>query len=139
MSKLYPWKRFWCPRDGTIPLSDGGFLYDPEDTYAQYVQKGVVSFDAIQHYPCLVLLGEPGIGKTTAITAEYEATARSQNTSERVLLFNLHEYGSEDRLIREVFNCTEFNLWKYDNLKLCFCYINYFRNYSWCIFRRKIY
>ena len=115
MSKLYPWKRFWCPRDGTIPLSDGGFLYDPEDTYAQYVQKGVVSFDAIQQFPCLVLLGEPGIGKTTTITAEYKATARSRNTSERALLFNLNEYGSEDRLIREVFNCTEFNLWKSDN------------------------
>jgi len=31
MAITFDWKRFWCPRGESINLSDGGFLYDPED------------------------------------------------------------------------------------------------------------
>ena len=63
----YPWKRFWCPRDGAINLSDEGFLFDPESEHAKYIAPDVVAFESISHLPCLALLGEPGIGKSTAL------------------------------------------------------------------------
>ena len=48
-------------------LSDGGFLYDPDNKYAEFVQSDVVPFEKIAHQPCLALLGEPGIGKSTVM------------------------------------------------------------------------
>jgi hypothetical protein len=30
---MYPWKRFWCPREGSYSLADGGFLADPDGTH----------------------------------------------------------------------------------------------------------
>jgi hypothetical protein len=67
MKTIYPWKRFWCPREGKIDLSDGGFLLDPDCEYAHYLDLDVVPFDKISHLPCLGLLGEPGIGKSTVM------------------------------------------------------------------------
>ncbi|MBN1919526.1 MAG: hypothetical protein JW889_16640 [Verrucomicrobia bacterium] len=60
----YPWKRFWCPPDRSCDLSDGGFLWDPDEEFGSALQPDLVSFDTIAEIPCLVLIGEPGIGKT---------------------------------------------------------------------------
>lgn len=65
-STRYDWKRFWCPREGSIALERDGFLLDP-DELPKYVRTDAVSFDVIKTTPCLLLLGEPGIGKTVAI------------------------------------------------------------------------
>jgi hypothetical protein len=71
----YPWKRFWAPRDGQIDLSDEGFLADPESESFWYSPNpDLKAFDQISALPCLVLLGEPGIGKSTAIIRELETT-----------------------------------------------------------------
>ncbi len=115
MNPIYPWKRFWCHRSGRVSLSDEGFLSDPDGKYAKYFQKEVVAFDEIQHYSCLILLGEPGIGKTTAIKAEFQnMVEHTDNTTVNALYFNLNEYGSEDRLISDVFKSDVFTLWKSD-------------------------
>ena len=111
-SKTYPWKRLWYPRGGTIDLSDSGFLVDPETEYAKYVHSDAVPFNKIDHFPCLALLGEAGIGKSTAmenIRAELEETIKS--TDNQVLYLNLNEYGDEYRLIKDIFECKLFRAW----------------------------
>jgi len=65
--KRYNWKRFWYPMTGNIDLSDRGYLYDPDSEYGHIFNPEVVPFESIETVPCLVLLGEPGIGKTPAI------------------------------------------------------------------------
>ena len=65
---LFNWKRFWCPRGAEILLTGGGFLLDPESEFGSY-NPHVVPFEEIRNKPCLVLLGEPGIGKTTGARA----------------------------------------------------------------------
>ena len=102
----YPWKRFWCPRDGKMNLSDGGFLYDPESKYADFIQPDVVPFEKIAHIPCLALLGEPGIGKSTVMEG------LKASTDEHILSINLNEYGDESRLIRDLFGCEKYITWK---------------------------
>ncbi|HBE57380.1 MAG TPA: hypothetical protein DDW56_07565, partial [Cyanobacteria bacterium UBA11366] len=62
--QVYDWKRFWCPRSGNINLGDRGYLVDPDSEWGQHFNPDLVSLDAIAHIPCLVLLGEPGIGKS---------------------------------------------------------------------------
>ena len=108
MSQKYNWKRFWCPREGILNLGDAGYLWDPEASWA-LSQGGVHPFDAISHIPCLVLLGEPGIGKTTAMLDVYERLQTDRHCS--TLLLDLRSYGSEDRLVRELFGHSIFLNW----------------------------
>ncbi len=103
----YSWKRFWCPRQGVVGLSDDGFLYDPESDSFKYINSNVVSFESISSTPCLVLLGEPGIGKSTTLLDESKLLEQSQ----KCFYKNLGTYGGETRLINDVFESVEFENW----------------------------
>ncbi|MCR2807972.1 NACHT domain-containing protein [Paenibacillus soyae] len=93
----FSWKRFWCPRTGTINLSDGGYLYNPESEFGDIYNEHVVSFDKISEVPCLILLGEPGIGKTEAL----KSIERTEDN--HTLKIDLRSYGTEERLVRNIF------------------------------------
>lgn len=111
--KRYNWKRFWCPRTGNIDLSDRGYLYDPDSEYGHIHNPNVVPFESIETVPCLVLLGEPGIGKTQTMKAERNAIdARVEQEGGRTLWLDLHSYGSEGRLVSELFGSQEFLSWR---------------------------
>lgn len=62
--QVYGWKRFWCPQSGRINLADGGYLYDPDAEWGKVHNPDLVTLEAIADVPCLVLLGEPGTGKS---------------------------------------------------------------------------
>jgi predicted NACHT family NTPase len=68
----YLWKRYWCSREGKYLLTDEGYLHDPESNYLMEEYPDVVSFQSISKNHCLILLGEPGIGKTSAMNEEAE-------------------------------------------------------------------
>lgn len=113
--KKYGWKRFWIPRsEAVIPLFDGGFFPDPDGQSGLCLNQQVTTFEAINHFNCLVLLGEPGIGKSTAMEAErcnqkHASSERQDNVS--VLDFDLRSYGEEGRLIRDLFESELFKTW----------------------------
>jgi hypothetical protein len=97
-------------------LSDGGFLYDPESQYAGSVQSDVVGFEKIAHQPCLALLGEPGIGKSTAMDELRTSLAEPiKSSGDSLLYLNLNEYGDESRLIQDLFRRETFVKWKNSN------------------------
>lgn len=108
----YPWKRFWCAREGTISLADGGFVADPERNGWLSLNPDLRSFEEIADVPCLALLGEPGIGKSTAlrdVVAAAEAAAVS--SGDLVLSINLAGVGSDVGLYRRVFDDPTFKTW----------------------------
>jgi hypothetical protein len=102
---IYDWERYWVPRDGAFSFDDEGFLLAPSNDPAwRKVQRtDAVEFTEIDNKPCLVLLGEPGIGKTFALE-------RLKSAPNSVLL-NLGAYGSEERLISDLFRGNEFRNW----------------------------
>lgn len=114
----YKWKRFWCPRGGSIDLSDQGYLVDPDSKWAKYVNAEVLSFEDIAKKRCLALLGEPGIGKSKALAMEQENLLKRADAENRILEFDLRSFGSEDRFIREVFEGDAVQEWKRDNSQL---------------------
>lgn len=112
-NQIYNWKRFWCSRTGSFNLSDGGYLADPDSEWGRLFNPEVVSYESIDTIPCLVLLGEPGIGKTHSIqTAQSSIYEKIKETDDQMLCLDLRSYGSEDRLIRNLFEDTTFLSWK---------------------------
>jgi hypothetical protein len=81
MAELYNWKRFWCPRSGDIRLDWRGYLSDPESDWGRHENPNLVTIDKLADVPCLVLLGEPGIGKSQEMTDLVNHTAGSQSHS----------------------------------------------------------
>jgi hypothetical protein len=69
---LYAWDRYWCPRTARLDLSDGGFLSDPNTDYGRIANSELVLFSEVSGQYCLVLLGEPGIGKTQTLRLEFQ-------------------------------------------------------------------
>lgn len=119
MSQVYDWKRFWCPRSGKINLAGFGYLYDPNTDFGRHFNPDLVTFDAIAHIPCLALLGEPGIGKSSAIKAEKEKIAgRIKQEGSELLWLDLRACGSEQRLVDKLFESPKFQAWTQGDYRL---------------------
>jgi predicted NACHT family NTPase len=108
----FPWKRFWCPREGIINLADGGYLYIPDTFINLRGELDPVPIENLENTPCLILLGEPGIGKSTEI-AKYEAVVkeRIQEIGDSFLSFDLRDYQSDQRLFQSLFGNLVFEQW----------------------------
>ncbi|BCV22765.1 NACHT domain-containing protein [Moorella sp. Hama-1] len=112
LKQIYNWKRFWCPRAGNINLSDGGYLYDPDSEFGSYYNPDVVSFESIAEFPCLVLLGEPGIGKSETMKSHWKSICNRPGTMERECLWiDLRAYQTDIRLCQAVFENQTFRAW----------------------------
>ncbi len=107
---VYNWKRFWYPRGSTIELLDSGYLYSPDEEWAHLLQPNLVSLESLSHIPCLILLGEPGIGKSSELRKQ-EIFTREQLT-ETTLRFDLGGYQTDDRLHKELFEHPVFHSWR---------------------------
>jgi hypothetical protein len=113
----YPWPRFWVSRDSTIDLSDGGFLRDPTDWLTG--PQGPSPLAALQDWRALVLLGEPGIGKSTTLREEASRVASLPADANVVSLYvDLRVFSSESLLYERVFESDKFVAWKNGNSHL---------------------
>ncbi|WP_071192221.1 hypothetical protein [Trichormus sp. NMC-1] len=106
----YKWKRFWYPRSqsDSINLACGGYLCDPEAEWGRFYNPHLVTFEAISDFPCLALLGEPGIGKSRVLET---SISKIQQQGSQVLYLDLRSFGDENRLVQELFNSQKFNQW----------------------------
>src|SRR5258708_6772750 len=91
-------RRFWVRRDGTVNLADGGFLVDPDSEWAAFAKQDAVPFESIAAIPCLCLLGEPGIGKSTTLRTEYARARAACLAPDQAVFLDLRAYSSDQRL-----------------------------------------
>ena len=112
LKQMYIWKRFLFPRGQAIDLSDGGYLRDPESQWSRLTQLCVTTFDALSSISCLILLGEPGSGKTETMRIERQRITNELKEHEDDLLWiDLSAYSSEDRLVHSLFESVSFVSW----------------------------
>lgn len=107
------WQRFWRPLDAQISLGDDGFLHDPESEWGRFVNRSVQPVNFLSDKPCIVLLGEPGSGKSMLLENEREAMlTQSSNAGQSLIWRDLHEIESGVLLMRYLFDAPEFSEWK---------------------------
>jgi hypothetical protein len=113
MPSRYAWKRFWCPLGGHISLDDRGFLVDPQGEYARYYQEHVEPLEKLDASPCLVLLGEPGLGKSVAVeTYRQQVQGALEAAGDTVLAFDLNRFASDAYLVQSVFQNPRLLAWR---------------------------
>jgi hypothetical protein len=112
-SKRYTWKRYWVPREGAFAFDSDGFLLSPvqDPDLPTWIKTDVVDFENLAASPCLVLLGEPGIGKSYALR-DVRNYAENAGSPANFVSINLGGYADEGRLIKDIFECPEFHTWK---------------------------
>jgi len=115
----YDWQRFWIARTGTLDLSDGGFLADPTNAIRLSRPETPATLAELGKYRALVLLGEPGIGKSTTLAAEATRVATESAAGETVSIHvDLRAYSSDSLLYQRVFGSPEFIAWTTDTSHL---------------------
>lgn len=104
--------RFWCPPTETYSIDSDGFLSDPERVAfgGRSRNPNAVATEALAGHRCVVLLGEPGVGKSRTL-AGFNPVAGDQINVVRI---DLASYGTEPRLIRDVFERDEITRWRAD-------------------------
>jgi len=109
---VYPWKRFWCPWDKSISFADDGFVYDPESDYGSILNPELRSLDSLQELPCVILLGEPGLGKSQILREHRAALESAKDPARQVIYLDLKDFGSDAALTRGLFDSISFQHWK---------------------------
>jgi hypothetical protein len=107
----FEWTRYWCPRDeGEIRIDERGYLVDPSGKYGGALNPHLVTWDSLLARPCLVLLGEPGIGKSSTIRAWKTSIESTSDTSTAFHWLDIAGY-SEERLRRRLLEAPEVRRW----------------------------
>ena len=115
---VYPWKRFWYPRETSIELLDEGYLYRPETEWAnRFFDGNLVPLEELAAIPCLILLGEPGLGKSRELSQQQTFT--HDHLSEAVLWCDFSAYQEQSMLARALFDHLTFQEWLHGTGRLC--------------------
>ncbi len=111
-SRIYDFDRFWCPVEGMIELDHYGYLRDPETNTDWMGQPDTLPYEYIEDVPCLILLGEPGIGKSLWFRQRKDTlTAKIRDAGSRDLWVDLGAYDQAPDVVEAVFHDEEFVQW----------------------------
>jgi hypothetical protein len=99
--------RYWYPREREFDLSAFGFLWDPTGQYGEIFAAGASSLASLRDKTFLVLIGEPGTGKSTEFERNIEAIEG------RIVCFvNLHDHGTEESVRVAILGHRQVERWK---------------------------
>lgn len=110
MNRKYNWQRYWYEMGNTPPIDSYGYL----NKFAIHEGGGgeIVTLDSILHKGCLILLGEPGIGKSDTLQRAYKSEhCRLTNTDDDVRFIDLRTVASRDDIKEELFDQRFFKQW----------------------------
>lgn len=109
-SVKYNWQRFWCPREGSVNF-DNGFIENPDGKWGTILNPDLKRIEEFASYPCLILLGEPGLGKSSEVKRNEEFISAVGRKDVQSLVINLSSYDSVERFERNVFQSNEIKAW----------------------------
>lgn len=111
-AQQYPWLRYWCRRGDRPALADD-FLIPPDqkpDWFSAGQTTTLRTLPQLGNVPCLVLLGDPGTGKSNEIAAEAIRLTTSKPADLEVKRLDL-KLRTQALIEKEVFARPEFIGW----------------------------
>jgi len=114
----YGWERFWCPRDGSLRLDLDGFLADPTGKYGKAYNPDSVPFSEIDSTRCLVLIGEPGMGKSHELRKIFGAVEASAISRGDMALYMDLRSQTDYSLRTDLFRSKALMAWNAGNCNL---------------------
>lgn len=113
---IVPLERFWATSSGAYELTQEGWLAEPSIGRFYSINSAITATRDLARTRCLVLLGEPGMGKTSALDAGQNF---KPDPSVPVRHFDLGAFGNEERLVNRVFEDAELAAWTKETGELC--------------------
>lgn len=111
----YQWKRYWVPfKNDGISLTDHGFLEDPTGEFGKYVSPNLATLEDLRKVGCLILVGEPGIGKSTEIEDLYHSTQKGVG-EDHALWIDLKSVMTPDSFVDRLTNDPRYKKWSENN------------------------
>lgn len=110
-SPMFPWQRLWYPQGNQIVLDHSGFLFTLDEhgsIVAKYVNSELRSIEEMNDVPCLILLGEAGMGKSQSL--EFSAS-QLEAKGELVLRVSLGSWGTAEQLVCSIFENETSRSW----------------------------
>lgn len=102
--KVYGWTRFWYPYPGRIPLAYDGFLEDLLQQPSYSGSSNLVTLEQLVSSQVLILLGEPGLGKSQALKdAHSTVKAKVEANGHQTLFLDLAGCDNSYRLDKDLF------------------------------------
>ncbi|MCD1286121.1 MULTISPECIES: hypothetical protein [unclassified Brevibacterium] len=109
-------ERFWAASGESYELTQEGWLAEPSAGAFYSINPRISPTRDLASARCLVLLGEPGIGKTSALNGGREF---QPDPGIPVQHFDLGSFSSEERLVARVFESAELTVWSRGRGELC--------------------
>ncbi len=107
--KNIPYKRFWHELGKDMPLDENGLLRDPDsEWFHYYFEEKVSTSDDLIKENCLLLLGEPGIGKTTELD---RLISNETGKKHHTVSFILRSFESKSDFKQTVLNDSTVSQW----------------------------
>ena len=99
MSENNEWTRYWCPIDDTYYVDRIGYLIDP--SYSNFsANSHLIENPFERSEKCIILLGEPGIGKTTSMEKfQHSFEENSGNNNAEINFIRLEHIGNSESLL----------------------------------------
>jgi hypothetical protein len=106
------WDRWWTPLGGPIHLEQaGGFLANPVGELGDLYPLNVLPLADLLGRHCLILCGEPGMGKTAELD-EFEKRSLSDPNQPEILRLNFRSCLDASDFQRKTFGSTRWKKWK---------------------------
>lgn len=122
-SALVDIDRFWVPAGESYSSTYDGWLADPSGHARLGGSANALTTDELRAVRCVVLLGEPGMGKSSAL--EMSAYLKPSGEDIDSLNVNLGQFASEDRLVRTVFENPKVLNWHRGQHSISICLDNF--------------
>jgi hypothetical protein len=119
---IVPYRRFWYGLGHEIPLDENGLLRNPESKWFHvYFVGEIFTIEKLTTLECILLLGEPGIGKSTELRnlKEHEAVKKYYSTT-----FNLRDFESKSDFKESVLDDDVISKWMQNSDKPISIYLD---------------
>jgi hypothetical protein len=103
--EMLEWRRGWIPRGEQLPQPFDAWL--PEADELAWIASEVVELDDLAHVPCLLLVGEPGSGKSSELCQAAKRAEERKDSDDEVLFFDLGQPATAAELKNELFAAPE--------------------------------